>query len=130
MRGDWFFSGDKFRQTEDGEFHYVGRSDDMFKAAGEWISPADVEAALISHGAVLECAVVAKRGDDGLLRPRAHVVLVQGTQGSPELAQELQQHVRGKCAGYMVPREIVFTAELPKTATGKIQRFLLRDPDV
>ena len=130
MRGEWFFSGDKFRQTEDGEFHYVGRSDDMFKSAGEWISPADVEAALISHTAVLECAVVAKKGDDGLLRPRAHVVLVQGRQGSPELAEELKAHVRGKCAGYMVPREIVFATELPKTATGKIQRFLLRDADV
>ncbi|MFN2545876.1 MAG: benzoate-CoA ligase family protein [Myxococcales bacterium] len=130
MRGEWFFSGDKFRQTEDGEFHYVGRSDDMFKTAGEWISPADVESALISHGAVLECAVVAKKSEDGLLRPRAHVVLVQGKQGSPELAEELKQHVRGKCAGYMVPRDIVFATELPKTATGKIQRFLLRDADV
>ena len=130
MRGEWFFSGDKFRQTEDGEFHYVGRSDDMFKSAGEWISPADVESALISHSAVLECAVVAQKSADGLLRPRAHVVLVQGKQGSPELADELKQHVRAKCAGYMVPREIVFAAELPKTATGKIQRFLLRHADV
>jgi benzoate-CoA ligase len=126
MRGEWFFSGDKFRQTEDGEFHYVGRSDDMFKTGGEWISPADVESALIAHAAVLECAVVPKKSDDGLLRPQAHVVLVQGRQGSPELAEELRLHVRGRCPGYMVPREIVFTAELPKTATGKIQRFILR----
>ena len=125
MRGEWFFSGDKFRQTEDGEFHYVGRSDDMFKAGGEWVSPADVEAALISHTAVLECAVV-PMADGGLLRPRAHVVLVQGQQGTPELAEALRQHVRGRCAGYMVPREIVFLAELPKTATGKIQRYILR----
>ena len=124
MRGEWFFSGDKFRQTGDGEFHYVGRSDDMFKCGGEWVSPADVESALVSHASVLECAVVPKKGDDGLLRPKAHVVLVQGKQVTVE---ELQQHVRGKCAGYMVPREIVFVAELPKTATGKIQRYLLRE---
>lgn len=126
MRGEWFFSGDKFRQTEDGEFHYVGRSDDMFKTAGEWISPADLESALIAHTAVLECAVVPKKSDDGLLRPQAHVVLVQGQQASPELAEALRQHVRGRCPGYMVPREIVFLAELPKTATGKIQRYILR----
>ena len=125
MRGDWFFSGDKFRQTEDGEFHYVGRSDDMFKTGGEWISPADVESALVAHPAVLECAVVPKKSD-GLLRPQAHVVLVQGQQGSEALADELRQHVRSRCPGYMVPREILFIAELPKTATGKIQRYVLR----
>ena len=125
MRGDWFFSGDKFRQTEDGEFHYVGRSDDMFKTGGEWISPADVESALVGHPAVLECAVVPKQSE-GLLRPQAHVVLVQGREGSAALAEELRQHVRGRCPGYMVPREILFIAELPKTATGKIQRYLLR----
>jgi benzoate-CoA ligase len=125
MRGEWFFSGDKFRQTEDGEFHYVGRSDDMFKAGGEWVSPTDVEAALVSHAAVLECAVTPK-ADAGLLRPRAHVVLKQGQAGSPDLAEELRLHVRARCAGFMVPKEIHFVAELPKTATGKIQRYLLR----
>ncbi len=126
MRGEWFFSGDKFRQSEDGEFHYVGRSDDMFKAGGEWVSPVDLESALIAHASVLECAVV-PMNDGGLLRPRAHVVLVQGKTGSPELADELRQHVRSRCPGYMVPREIIFVAELPKTATGKIQRYLLRE---
>jgi benzoate-CoA ligase len=125
MRGEWFFSGDKFRQTEDGEFHYVGRSDDMFKAGAEWISPTDVEAVLVSHPDVLECAVTPKLSE-GLLRPQAHVVLVQGRQGAPDLADELRQHVRGRCPGYMVPREIHFVAELPKTATGKIQRYVLR----
>jgi acyl-coenzyme A synthetase/AMP-(fatty) acid ligase len=125
IRGEWFFSGDKFLQTGDGEFHYVGRSDDMFKCGGEWISPTDVEAALISHRAVLECAVIPKLSE-GLLKPQAHVVLAQGKEGSPALAEELRLHVRGKCPGYMVPREILFIAELPKTATGKIQRYLLR----
>ena len=70
--------------------------------------------------------MVPKKSDDGLLRPQAHVVLIQGKAGSPELAEELRQHVRGKLAGYMVPREIVFAVELPKTATGKIQRYILR----
>ena len=125
MRGEWFFSGDKFRQTEDGEFHYVGRSDDMFKAGGEWVSPTDVESVLVSHAAVLECAVT-QRDEGGLLKPQAHVVLKQGVAGTPELAEELRQHVRSRCAGYMVPRQIHFIAELPKTATGKIQRFMLR----
>jgi benzoate-CoA ligase len=125
MRGEWFFSGDKFRQTEDGEFHYVGRSDDMFKTGGEWVSPTDVESVLVAHAAVLECAVVPKLSD-GLLRAQAHVVLVQGRQGSAALEEELRQHVRGRCPGYMVPREILFVAELPKTATGKIQRYILR----
>src|SRR5438105_2648708 len=126
MRGEWFFSGDKFRQTEDGEYHYVGRSDDMFKCGGEWVSPTDVEAALVSHAAVLEVAVTPK-ADGGLLRPQAHVVLKQDQQGSPGLADELRQHVRGRCAGFMVPKEIHFVAELPKTATGKIQRYILRE---
>ncbi len=125
MRGEWFFTGDKFVQTGDGEYHYVGRSDDMFKAGGEWVSPTDVEAALVSHEAVLEAAVT-PRAEGGLLRPQAHVVLTQGREGSPELAEQLRQHVRSKCAGFMVPREIHFVQELPKTATGKIQRYLLR----
>jgi benzoate-CoA ligase family protein len=125
MRGEWFFTGDKFVQTADGEFHYVGRSDDMFKAGGEWVSPTDVEAALVSHAAVLEAAVT-PRDDGGLLRPQAHVVLTEGRQGTPELAEELRQHVRSRCAGFMVPRQVHFVQELPKTATGKIQRYILR----
>jgi benzoate-CoA ligase len=126
MRGEWFFSGDKFRQTGDGEFHYVGRSDDMFKTGAEWVSPTDVEAALVSHAAVLEAAVT-PRAEGGLLRPQAHVVLTEGREGTPELAEELRQHVRSRCAGYMVPKQIHFVTELPKTATGKIQRYLLRE---
>jgi benzoate-CoA ligase family protein len=126
MRGEWFFSGDKFRQTEDGEYHYVGRSDDMFKAGGEWVSPTDLEAVLVSHQSVLEAAVT-PRDEGGLMRPQAHVVLTEGREGSPELAEELRQHVRSRCAGYMVPKQIHFVRELPKTATGKIQRYLLRE---
>ena len=129
MRGEWFFTGDKFLQTGDGEFHYVGRSDDMFKTGGEWVSPTDVEAVLVAHAAVLECAITPKLSDDGLLRPLAHVVLKQGQSPTPALIDELRQHVRGRCHGYMVPREIRFLTELPKTATGKIQRYVLRGED-
>jgi benzoate-CoA ligase family protein len=125
MRGEWFFSGDKFRRTPDGELHYVGRSDDMFKCGGEWVSPTDVEAALASHAAVLEAAVT-PWPDGGLLRPQAHVVLVVGRTSSAELEEELRQAVRARCPGYMVPRVLHFVLELPKTATGKIQRYVLR----
>jgi benzoate-CoA ligase family protein len=125
MRGEWFFSGDKFRRTPDGDLHYVGRSDDMFKSGGEWVSPTDVEAALAAHAAVLEAAVTPKLLD-GLLRPQAHVVLVAGQVSSSKLEDELRQAVRTRCPGYMVPRDLHFVAELPKTATGKIQRYILR----
>jgi len=125
MRGEWFFSCDKFRRTPDGDLHYVGRSDDMFKCGGEWVSPTDVEAALAAHAAVLEAAVTPKLLD-GLLRPQAHVVLVAGKVSSLELEDELRQAVRARCPGYMVPRDLHFVAELPKTATGKIQRYVLR----
>jgi benzoate-CoA ligase len=125
MRGEWFFSGDKFRRTPDGELHYVGRSDDMFKCGGEWVSPTDVESALATHKSVLEAAVT-PHGTEGLLKVRAHVVLHAGQSPSPELEDELRQAVKGRCAGYMVPRVFVFVAELPKTASGKIQRYLLR----
>jgi len=125
MRGEWFFTGDKFRQTADGDYHYVGRSDDMFKVGGEWVSPTDLEAVLVAHESVLEAAITS-REDAGLLQPQAHVVLMPGQQGTPDLAEELRQHVRARCAGFMVPREVRFVAELPKTATGKVQRYLLR----
>jgi len=126
MRGEWFFSGDKFRRTPDGEFHYVGRSDDMFKCGAEWVSPTDVESALASHAGVLEAAVTPRMAPDGLLRAQAHVVLVAGQAPSPELEEELRQAVRTRCPGFMVPRTFQFVPELPKTASGKIQRYVLR----
>jgi benzoate-CoA ligase len=126
MRGEWFSSGDKFRRTPDGELHYVGRSDDMFKCGAEWVSPTDVESALASHAAVLEAAVTPRMAPDGLLRAQAHVVLVAGQAPSPALEDELRQAVRARCPGYMVPRDLHFVAELPKTASGKIQRYILR----
>jgi acyl-coenzyme A synthetase/AMP-(fatty) acid ligase len=99
----------------------------MLKAGGQWVSPAEVEATLIQHAAVLECGVVGKGDRDGLVKPYAFVVLKPGQAASDALAQELQAFVRDKIAAYKYPRWIEFLPELPKTATGKIQRFLLRE---
>ena len=127
MVDGWFFSGDKFRAEEDGYLWYSGRSDDMFRVSGEWVSPVEVEAALIEHPAVLECAVVAYKDENQLVKPKACVVLKDAGGQGDELARELQQFVRARLAGYKYPRRIQFMAELPKTPTGKIQRYKLRE---
>ena len=124
--GPWTKSGDKYSQSADGYFTYSGRGDDMLKVSGIWVSPFEVESALASHGAVLEAAVVGQADENGLIKPKAFVVLKPNTSQSPELAAALQQHVKGHLAPYKYPRWIEFVAELPKTATGKIQRFKLR----
>ena len=126
MRGEWFFSGDKYTCDEAGQYWYAGRSDDMFKVGGEWVSPAEVEAALIEHSSVVECAVVPFDSGAGLLKPKAVVVAANGVTPDPTLAEELQLFVRGRIAAYKCPRLIEFVPDLPKTATGKIQRFKLR----
>jgi benzoate-CoA ligase family protein len=127
FRGEWFLSGDKYHQDPDGFYWYCGRSDDMLKAGGQWVSPAEVEATLIQHPAVLEVGVVGNGDRDGLVKPYAFVVLKTGQPPNDALAQELQAFVRDKIAPYKYPRWIEFVAELPKTATGKIQRFRLRE---
>jgi benzoate-CoA ligase len=124
--GEWTKSGDKYSQDADGYYVYGGRSDDMLKVSGIYVSPAEVEAALVSHDAVLEAAVVGHEDDSKLVKPKAYVVLKQGQSPSDTLAQSLQQHVKDKLAPYKYPRWIEFIGELPKTATGKIQRFKLR----
>lgn len=126
MLGEWVKTGDKYFQDPDGYFWYCGRSDDMLKVGGIWVSPVEVENALIGHPAVLECAVVGAEDSDGLVKPKAYVVLKQGHQPSAELAEELKAYVREAIAPYKYPRWIEFIPELPKTATGKIQRFRLR----
>jgi acyl-coenzyme A synthetase/AMP-(fatty) acid ligase len=126
MRGEWFVSGDKYRVDEDGYYWYAGRADDMFKVSGEWVSPIEVEATLVTHEAVVECAVVPYADASGVLKPKAFVVLRAGVEGSHALAEELQAVVRNRLAGYKCPREIAFLPDLPKTATGKVQRFKLR----
>jgi benzoate-CoA ligase len=125
--GEWFRTGDKYRQDEDGFFWHAGRSDDLFKVHGLWLSPAEVESALVAHPAVLEAAVVARDDDAGLAKPVAYIVLKQEFAPSPQLARELQNFVGEHIGGYKRPRWIEFLHEIPKTATGKLQRFKLRE---
>jgi benzoate-CoA ligase len=126
MRGEWFASGDKYSVDDDGYYWYAGRTDDMFKVGGEWVSPIEIESVLIRHQAVLECAVVGWEATPGVVKPKAFVVLRDGHDGSDELVNDLQAFVRDRAAHYKCPRGIEFLPELPKTATGKIQRFRLR----
>jgi len=124
--GSWTRSGDKYTQNADGYFVYAGRSDDMLKVSGIYVSPAEVEATLITHEAVLEAAVVGREDEDKLVKPMAFVVLKQGYAASAELGESLKKHVKALLAPYKYPRWFEFVDELPKTATGKIQRFKLR----
>jgi benzoate-CoA ligase len=124
--GDWLKSGDKYVQDADGFFTYAGRSDDMMKVSGQYVSPIEVENTMIEHPAVLECAVIGKNDEQGLTKTMAYVVLRQGKDPCDALREELKAFVKGKLAPHKYPREIHFVGELPKTATGKIQRFKLR----
>ncbi len=124
--GEWTRTGDKYRVDADGYYVYCGRSDDMLKVGGIYVAPAEVEAALASHPAVLEAAVVGRNDDAGLTKPAAYVVAVPGITPDAALAAALKEHVKGCLAPYKYPRWIEFLPELPKTATGEIQRFRLR----
>ena len=126
FRGDWFFTGDKYKKDADGYYWNAGRSDDMLKVGGIWVSPMEVESVLISHEAVAECAVVAFRDGSGLVKPKAFVVLRETFDVSAKLADELIAFCREQMAQYKRPRKVEFLDELPKTATGKIQRYKLR----
>jgi benzoate-CoA ligase len=126
FQGPWTRSGDKYSRDQDGYYTYGGRSDDMLKVGGIYVSPVEVEMALSSHEAVLEAAVVGKEDESKLVKPKAYVVLKPGQSASEGLKSTLQQHVKAKLAPYKYPRWIEFINELPKTATGKIQRFKLR----
>jgi len=129
FKGDWYVTGDKYHQDDDGYFVYEGRSDDMLKVSGQWVSPAEVEAALMEHPAVLECGVVGAKDKDELVKPRAFVVLKKDKEPSEQLAEELKQFVKGRITPYKFPRWVEFVSELPKNAAGKIQRFKLRERD-
>jgi benzoate-CoA ligase len=125
--GEWVVTGDKFFTDVDGYYHYCGRADDMMKVSGMWVAPTEVENALLGHPSVAEAAVVAVIETSGLTRPLAFVVIPPDVAPTPALADDLRQFVRGKLAGYKCPAEIKFLDALPKTATGKIQRFRLRN---
>jgi benzoate-CoA ligase len=125
--GAWTRTGDKYFEDEDGYYVYCGRSDDMLKVSGMYVSPAEVEAALIAHEDVLEAAVVGAPDTDGLIKPKAFVIAKPGQHADDGLVQALELHVRTVLAPFKCPRWITFLDELPKTATGKIQRFKLRE---
>ena len=124
--GEWLRTGDKYIRDGDGYFWYQGRSDDMLKCGGYWVSPTEVESAIVTHPAVLECAVVGCEDENRLVKPMAFVVLRNGQVASSDLAAALKAHVKSRLAAYKYPRRIEFVPELPKTATGKIQRYKLR----
>ncbi|WP_416224298.1 benzoate-CoA ligase family protein [Thermogemmatispora sp.] len=127
ITGHWIHTGDKYYVDNEGYYWYCGRADDMLKVSGQWVSPVEVENVLIEHPAVLEAAVVGAYDSDQLIKPKAFVVLKPGYEASEALASELQNFVKGRLAPFKYPRWVVFVTELPKTATGKIQRFKLRE---
>ena len=124
--GEWTRTGDKYTIDDDGYYVYCGRSDDMLKVGGIYVSPTEVESALISHPAVLEAAVVGQVDEHGLTKPKAFVTLQSGHDNDNDMTRTLQEFVKSSLAPYKYPRWIEFVDELPKTATGKIQRFKLR----
>lgn len=126
FEGEWTHTGDKYTQDASGRYTYCGRTDDMFKVSGMWLSPFEVEQAISSHPVVLEAAVIARADDKGLDKPMAFVVLQDGVGEATDLAETLKDHVKAKVGMWKYPRWIEIVEELPKTATGKIQRFKLR----
>jgi benzoate-CoA ligase len=126
--GRWTRTGDKYFEDEDGYYVYCGRSDDMMKVSGMYVSPAEVEAALIAHEDVLEAAVVGAPDENGLVKPKAFVVAKPGIVADEDLVRALEAHAKGLLAPFKCPRWYAFVEDLPKTATGKIQRFKLREP--
>ena len=124
--GEWVKTGDRFRQTADGDYVYCGRSDEMLKVSGIWVSPAEVESALVAHDAVLEAAVVGVADENDLIKPKAFVVLKPGIVSKPQLEPDLKEFLKGRLAPYKCPRWIEFIDELPKTPTGKVRRNILR----
>src|SRR5690606_32447129 len=125
--GAWTRSGDKYSRDADGYYTYAGRSDDMLKVSGQYVSPFEVESTLVQHEAVLEAAVIGVEDDDGLMRTKAFVVLKEPGRASPALDESLKAFVKDRLAPHKYPRQVEFVDELPKTATGKIQRFRLRE---
>jgi benzoate-CoA ligase len=125
--GRWTRSGDKYYQDANGRYVHAGRADDMLKVSGLYVSPTEVESALLTHPGVLEAAVIGSQDSHGLLKPLACIVLKDRMQASDTLAEQLKQHVKSVLQPHKYPRRVEFLAELPKTATGKIQRFKLRE---
>jgi benzoate-CoA ligase family protein len=127
FEGAWFRTGDKYYQDGDGYFWYAGRADDLFKVNGRWLSPAEVEGVLVAHPAVREAGVIAREDGAGLLKPAAYVVLNESFVQSDALRRELQDWVSRELSSSKKPRWVEYLSELPRTATGKLQRFKLRE---
>ena len=125
--GEWTFTGDKYVRDQDGYYYCCGRTDDMFKVNGMWVSPFEVEAALTAHEAVLEAAVIGKEDRDGLMKPKAFIVLKSGYAADDALLETLRVYVKERAGPWKYPRWIDIRPDLPRTATGKLQRFKLRD---
>lgn len=130
FRGDWLATGDKYYMDADGFYWHVGRSDDTFKVGGLWVSPVEVESVLLRHPAVLECAVVGVPDTQGLFKPKASVQLTEGYTSGTELLRDLLQHCSQQLTAHKCPQWIDFVTDLPKTATGKIQRYKLRSKEI
>lgn len=126
MRNGWFHTGDTAYQDADGFFYFCGRKDDLLRVGGMWVSPSEVEAALVAHPMVSEAAVVGALDQNQLVKPKAFVVLRDRDKASPGLQSELLSFVNGQLAGFKCPKWIEFRPDLPKTVTGKIERFRLR----
>jgi benzoate-CoA ligase family protein len=129
IEGHWIRTGDKYYQDADGYFWYAGRSDDMLKCSGAWVSPIEIESVLVEHPAVQEAAVIGREDHDQLLKPAAYVILRSGTPSTPNLARELQEFVISRLPIFKRPRWVEFVDDLPKTATGKLQRYKLREKE-
>ena len=127
MLGEWFVTGDRYRVDEEGYYYFKGRSDDMLRVGGKWLSPVEVERAINEHPAVLENAVVGYQDKDALIKPYAFVVLKPEQWGSVALEEEIKGFVKERISVYKYPRWIDFVPELPKTSGGKIQRFILQE---
>jgi benzoate-CoA ligase len=127
FEGEWFRTGDKYYQDKDGYFWYAGRADDLFKVNGRWLNPAEVESALIAHPAIQEAAVIAREDANHLTKPAAYVVVRENFVANDELVHTLQDWVVEKIGAYKRPRWVEFLPDLPKTATGKLQRYKLRE---
>jgi benzoate-CoA ligase len=126
LQGHWIRTGDKYYQDSDGYFWYAGRSDDMLKCSGVWVSPVEIERVLMEHPAVQEVAVIAREDEDELVKPAACIVLREDRHATADLERELLEFVLSRLPVFKRPRWVEFFPELPKTATGKLQRFRLR----
>lgn len=126
IQGHWLRTGDKYHRDQDGFYWYVGRSDDMLKVKGMWVSPIEIENTLLEHSAVQEAAVVGFEDGNQLTKPAAFVVVKSGHEQTAQLQEQLRQHLLSRLAPHKCPQSLEFVNELPKTATGKIQRYKLR----